>query len=67
MLPKQNVSEVVQKHFASSANVSSFKRRGSILGNKVSATIFPRLRAPLKIYDGVIFPPRLRRTMLAKG
>ena len=37
-----------QKHFASSANVSSFARRGNISGNNVSATIFPRLRPPLK-------------------
>ena len=36
---EKNVSEFVQKHFASSANVSSFARRGSISGNNVSATM----------------------------
>ena len=29
----------VQKHFASSANVSSFARRGNILGNNVSSFV----------------------------
>ena len=42
----KNVSEFVQKHFASSVNVSSFARRGNISGNNVSATMFPCLRAP---------------------
>ena len=42
----KNVSEFVQEHFASSANVSSFARRGSISGNNVSATMYPRLRGP---------------------
>ena len=44
----KNVSEFVQKHFASSANVSSFARRGNISGNNVSASMFALLRVPLQ-------------------
>ena len=42
----KNVSNLVQRHFASLANVSSFSRRGNISGNNVSATMFSRVRAP---------------------
>ena len=47
LLRNKTISEFVQVRFASSANVSSFARRGNISGNNVSATMFPRLRAPL--------------------
>lgn len=35
----KTISEFVQKHFAFSANVSSFERRGNVSGNKFSATV----------------------------
>ena len=59
----KNVSEFVQKHFASSASVSSFTRRGNISGNNVYATIFPRLRAPSGSLNTTAYKPFVRRSL----
>ena len=42
-------SKNVQEHFASTANVFLFARRGNVSGNNVSATVFSRLRTPLDL------------------
>ena len=44
----KNVSEFLQKHFASVTNVSPFARRNICIRNIVSATMFPRLPRPLE-------------------